>query len=88
MTAILFSWIFAIMPWMLPGWRRHTVSENLAFQRSAVLFPLKLAIPAGVMLAGNLLAGLLVAMVLMITFLVISKWLLRTPHPKSEGDNV
>ncbi len=87
-TAILFSWILAIVPWMLPSWRRHTVSENLAFQRSAVLFPLKLAIPAGVMLAGNLLAGLLVAVILMIAFLFVSRWLSRTPHSKSEGDKV
>jgi hypothetical protein len=56
--SILLAWVFAILPWFIPGWRRHTTLERRQFTRSAIKFPVKIAIPAGAALGGSIVAGL------------------------------
>lgn len=76
--AILLAWVFATLPWFIPGWRRRTTLERQQFVRSAILFPVKVAIPAGAVLGGNLLAGLVLAGAFAVLFLVITRYLLDT----------
>ena len=77
--AILLAWVFAISPWFIPGWRRHTTLERQQFTRSAILFPVKVAIPAGAVLGGNLVAGIVLAGAFAVLFLVITQFVARAP---------
>jgi hypothetical protein len=77
--AILLAWVFATLPWFIPGWRRRTTLERQQFVRSAILFPVKVAIPAGAVLGGNLLAGIVLAAAFAVFFLVITRFVARDP---------
>ncbi|NQT13260.1 MAG: hypothetical protein HQ582_10960 [Planctomycetes bacterium] len=77
--AILLAWLFAISPWFIPGWRRHTTRERQQFTRSAILFPVKLAIPAGAVLGGNLAVGIGLAAAFAVLFLVITRFVTHAP---------
>jgi len=77
--AILLAWVLAILPWFIPGWRRRTTLERQQFVRSAILFPVKVAIPAGAVLGGNLLAGIVLAGAFAVLFLVIVRFVARDP---------
>ena len=77
--AILLAWVFATLPWFIPGWRRRTTLERQQFVRSAILFPVKVAIPAGAVLGGNLLAGIVLASAFAVFFLVITRFVARDP---------
>jgi hypothetical protein len=79
MLAILLAWVFAILPWFIPGWRRRTTLERQRFVRLAVLFPVKVAIPVGAVLGGNLLAGIVLAGAFAVLFLVIVRSLGHAP---------
>jgi hypothetical protein len=71
--AIFLAWAFAIAPWFIPGWRRHTILERQQFTRSAILFPVKIAIPAGAVLGGNLVSGIVLAAAFAALFFVIMR---------------
>ncbi|MDZ7616478.1 MAG: hypothetical protein U1E05_05695 [Patescibacteria group bacterium] len=77
--AILLAWLFAVLPWFIPGWRRYTELERQRFIRSAILFPAKVAIPAGAVLGGNLVGGIGLAVAFSVLFLVLTRWIIRTP---------
>ena len=77
--AILLAWVFAILPWFTPGWRRRTTLERQRFVRSAILFPVKVAIPVGVVLGGNLLAGIVLAGAFAVLFLAIARFVAHAP---------
>jgi hypothetical protein len=79
--AILLAWGGAVLPWFIPGWRRHTEQERQQFHRFAILFPLKIAIPAGLVLGANWLAGLALAAAFCVLFLVLSR---RVIHASAE----
>jgi hypothetical protein len=70
--AILFAWVLALAPWLIPGWRRHTEHERSQFVRFAILLPAKLAIPAGAVLGGNLISGVVLASAFAILFVIIA----------------
>lgn len=82
-SAILLAWVFAILPWLIPGWRRRTTLERQQFVRSAILFPAKVAIPVGAILGGNLFTGIVLACALAALFLVISRFVTRAPVTRS-----
>lgn len=77
--AILLAWVFTILPWLIPGWRRYTTLERQQFTSSAIVFPIKVAIPAGAVLGGNLLAGVVLAAAFAVSFLVITRFVTRSP---------
>ena len=76
--AILLAWVLAILPWFIPGWCRHTTLERQQFTRATILFPVKVAIPAGAVLGGNLVAGFVLATAFAVLFLVITRFVTRT----------
>ncbi len=78
-AAILLAWLLSASPWLIPGWRRFTDRERQLFMRSAIMFPLKLAIPAGVLFGGNRAAGITLAGVFIAVFLCVSWWMTKRP---------
>ena len=78
-VAILFAWLLSALPWLIPGWRRFTDHERQLFTKFAIMFPLKLAVPAGVLFGGNQAAGLTLGGVFIALFLCVSWWLTKRP---------
>jgi len=77
--SILGAWFGAVIPWFLPGWRRHTDRERQQFNMMAIGLPSKLAIFTGAFAGGNLMAGLILVLFFTALFLVLTRLVCRVP---------
>jgi hypothetical protein len=80
--AICLAWGCGVTPWLIPGWRRYTEKEDQAFIKMTVGVPIKLAIPAGLLLGGNWITGIALAGTFGVLFMVIT---LRLNRPSQTG---
>lgn len=72
--AIFLAWVFAISPGFIPGWRRHTTIERQQLNRSAILFPVTVAIPVGAVLGVNLVVSIILAGAFVVLLLLITSF--------------